>query len=134
VTIRDNGCTALPLPVNGQKPEEIALGDAHDGAVEPVHRQCAVGDPAANGAGRDAESLGDLPDRAKAREGLRRAASLKRPRRNQSRLRKAAGGNQTCITLSVAELAHGGAGQCLLAAAVEPNVWALAHSSTSATR
>jgi hypothetical protein len=105
VTIHDNGDTALSLPVNGQKSEKIAIADAHH-AVEPVRCERTGGDPAANGAGRDAKSLGDLPDGVKAWEGLRRAASLKRPRRNQSRLRKAAGGNQTCITLSVAELAH----------------------------
>jgi hypothetical protein len=126
----DRSDTASALPVDCQKSEEIAIGDAHH-TVEPVRCERTGGDPAANGAGRDVESLGDLPDRVKAREGLRRPASLKRPRRHQSVFGRPLAGFRPSSPFSWWSLLM--AAQCL-AAAVDPNVWALAHSSTSVTR
>jgi hypothetical protein len=55
--------------VDGQKGEEIAIGDAH-GAAEPVRHQFASLDPATDGARRDAQALRDRLDRAEG-HGLR---------------------------------------------------------------
>lgn len=65
----DRRDTASALPVNCQKSEEVAIGDAH-GAAEPVRHQFASLDPATDGAGRDAQALRDHLDRAEG-HGLR---------------------------------------------------------------
>ena len=50
------------VPVSGQKGLEIGCGNPHQ-SVEPVRDQKALIDPAPNGAGADAQALGDLFDR-----------------------------------------------------------------------
>jgi hypothetical protein len=112
--------------VDRQKSEEIALGDAHQ-TIEPVSRQSTGGNPAANSPARDRQSLSDLLDGVEARERLRRAVAHARRGHNSHLIPYRV---RTFLALLTPGL-HGGQ---RLAAAVEPNVWEFAHSSTSATR
>jgi hypothetical protein len=54
--------TSSLVPMSRQEGLEISFGNPHQ-PIEPVRDQKALIDPAPNGAGADAEAVGDLFDR-----------------------------------------------------------------------